>query len=144
MNDELLRRSEAYLDGLFGPGAGGRHTRFLEHLDDEALREALHRCHVMEADVSVLSVEENYLLGLCVLAALRSYGPAAMFAKTLAHLGVPRAKILAAVSRLSMWVGPIQAAEAAAEIQRAIREFERHGLDSLKAWFPSAPEDKHG
>jgi hypothetical protein len=136
MDDELRRKSEAHLDAIFGEGQGRKHTDFLEHLASPALRETLHRYHAMEADTSVLSVEENYLLGMCVLCAVRSYGPAAMFAKTLLHMGVPRAKLDEAMARLSMWVGGVPAAEAAGHIQRAIREYEKDGKASLSAWFP--------
>jgi GNAT superfamily N-acetyltransferase len=135
---ELHARSEAYLDELFGPGAGARHHAFVDRLDHPALRDTLHRYHVLEADTTHLSVAENYLLGMVVLCAQRSYAPAAMFAKTLRHLGVPRAKLLEAIARLAMWVGGIAAAEAAAHIQKAIGDYERHGLASLDAWFPAA------
>jgi hypothetical protein len=135
-DDQLIQRSEAYLDGLFGPGAGRRHTQFLEHLESAALRETMHRYHLIEADTTHLSVEENYLLGMCVLCATKSYSTAGMFAKTLLHLGVRKEKILAAITRLSMWIGGIPAAEAAAHMQRAIHDYEQHGLASLEAWFP--------
>ena len=134
---ELIERSEAYLDTLFGAGAGRKHTQFLEHIENEALRETLHRYHVLEADTTYLSVEENYLLGMCVLCAARSYATAGMFARTLLHLGVKKEKLLEAVARLSMWIGGVPAAEAAAHIQRAIRDYEQRGKDSLEAWFPS-------
>jgi alkylhydroperoxidase/carboxymuconolactone decarboxylase family protein YurZ len=98
----------------------------------------LHSYHVLEADTRHLSVEDNYLLGMVVLCALRNYGPAGMFAKTLVHLGVPRDRLLEATARLAMWVGAIAAAEAAAHIQKAIREYEQHGLAALAAWFPAA------
>jgi hypothetical protein len=125
-----------YVDGIFGSGTGERHVTFLDRLENEALREAVHRCHAMEADTTHLSLEENYLLGMSVLAALRSYGTAAMFAKVLLHLGSSRAKISAAVGRLSMWVGPLPSAEAALIVQRAMDEYEREGIGSLGAWFP--------
>jgi hypothetical protein len=136
--DPLRRRSERYLDDLFGAGSGARHSAFLDRLDHPALRDMLHGYHVLESDTRHLSVTENYLLGMTVLCAQRSWGPAAMFAKTLLHLGVPRAKLLEAIARLAMWVGGITAAEAAAHIQKAIGEYERHGLASLDAWFPAA------
>jgi hypothetical protein len=135
-DSDRTQRSERYLDELFGPGAGARHTRFIDRLDHPALRETLHAYHVLESDTRQLSIAENYLLGMVVLCALRNYGPAAMFAKTLVHLGVPRAKLLEAVARLAMWVGGIAAAEAAAHVQKAIGEYERDGLASLAAWFP--------
>ena len=114
-----------------------------DDLPDEAapLREAMHRCHVLEADTSWLSVEENYLLGMVVLCATRSYGPAAMFAKTLRHRGTPREKIVEATARLTMWIGPIAAAEASALIQRALRDYDERGMGSLEAWFPPRPAD---
>jgi len=138
-DDELTRRSQRYLDGVFGPGAGARHTAFVDRLDHPALRETLHRYHVLESDTRWLSVADNYLLGMTVLCAQRSWGPAAMFAKTLLHLGEPRDKLLEAVARLAMWVGGITAAEAAAHIQKAIADYEQRGLASLEAWFPAEP-----
>ncbi|MFT4974190.1 MAG: hypothetical protein ACI8S6_000072 [Myxococcota bacterium] len=140
LDPEVVAQSEAALDGLFGPGAGAAHSRFLEHLDSNTLQETLHRYHAMECDETHLSVEENYLIGMCVMCASRAFGPAAMFAKTLMHIGTPREKILEAVTRLSMWVGGVQAAEAAAHVQRAIRQYERTGLASMEAWFPPAEE----
>jgi alkylhydroperoxidase/carboxymuconolactone decarboxylase family protein YurZ len=137
-HDELKQRSERYLDELFGDGAGARHSAFIDRLEHPALRDMLHRYHVLEADTRHLSVEDNYLLGMVVLCALRSYGPVAMFAKTLVHLGVARERLLEATARLAMWVGGIAAAEAAAHVQKAIREYEQHGLASLGAWFPPA------
>jgi hypothetical protein len=125
-----------YVDGLFGPGAGERHVAFLDRIQNDALREAVHRCHAVEADTEHVSVEENYLLGMCVLAATRSYAAAAMFAKVLMHLGTPSAKILEAIGRLGMWVGPLPAAEAALVVQKAIAEYEREGFASLSVWFP--------
>jgi hypothetical protein len=138
--DELHERSERYLDGLFGEGAGRRHAAFVDRLASPALRETLHRYHVLEADTRHLSVEENYLLGMVVLCAQRAYAPAGMFAKTLLHLGVPRDKLVEAIARLSMWVGGIVAAEAAAHMQKAMREYETRGFASLEAWFPPEGE----
>jgi len=126
----------AYLDGIFGPGAGQKHLRFLNRLDHAALRDVLHGYHALESDEADLSIAENYLLGVAVLCATKSYGTAGMFAKTLLHLGVPRAKILAAVTRLSMWVGGLHAVEAALHVQKAIAEYEAKGQASLEAWFP--------
>ena len=134
--DERHTRSERYLDGLFGAGAGRKHAAFVDRLASPVLRETLHAYHVLEADTRWLSVEENYLLGLVVLCAQRAYAPAAMFAKTLLHLGVAKEKILEAVTRLTMWVGGLAAAEAAAHVQKALREYEKDGLASLAAWFP--------
>jgi alkylhydroperoxidase/carboxymuconolactone decarboxylase family protein YurZ len=136
--DERRQQSEHYLDQLFGAGAGARHSAFLDRLEHPALREALHGYHVLEADTRHLSVAENYLIGMAVLCAQRAYGPAAMFAKTLRHLGVPREKLLEVTARLGMWVGGIAAAEAAAHIQKAIGEYEQRGVASLEAWFPPA------
>jgi enoyl-[acyl-carrier protein] reductase I len=121
---DTQERGEAFLDQIFGEGMGARHTRFLDHVEDTALRDVLHGCHVLESDDTHLSTAENYLLGMTVCCALRSYAPAGMFAKTLRQLGVPREKILAAVTRLSLWVGPVPAAEAAAHMQRALREWD--------------------
>jgi len=143
-DDETARRqarSERYLDSLFGPGAGRRHSAFVARLEHPALREALHGYHVLESDTTHLSVEENYLLGMVVLCGQRAWVPAAMFAKTLCHLGVPREKILEAVARLSMWIGGVPAAEAAAHVQKAIGEYEAHGLASLAAWFPPVEDE---
>jgi hypothetical protein len=137
--NERTQRSERYLDELFGPGAGARHTAFLDRLAHPALRETLHGYHVLEADTRHLSITENYLLGMVVLCAQRSYGPAAMFAKTLIHLRVPREKVIEATARLAMWIGGIAAAEAAAHIQKAIGDYEQRGLAALEAWFPPAP-----
>ena len=136
MPDDLRAASEAYLDALFGPGAGLRHSRFLEQVEHPGLRESLHRCHQTEADTRMLSVEENYLIGMCVLYALHSFGPAGMFARTLLHLGVDREKLLEAVARLAMWTGPVPAAVAAGHLQRAADDYARHGIASLDAWFP--------
>src|ERR1700749_2910527 len=96
-------RSERYLDELFGAGAGARHSPFIDRLDHPVLRDTLHAYHVLESDTRHLSVAENYLLGMTVLCAQRNYGPAAMFAKTLLHIGVPRDKLLEAIARLAMW-----------------------------------------
>jgi hypothetical protein len=127
-----------YVDGVFGPGTGERHVAFLEQIQNIALRDVVHRCHAMEADTAFVSLEENYLLGMCVLAALRSYGTAAMFAKVLLHLGTRREKILEAIGRLSMWVGALPSAEATLVVQKAIQQYEEEGFASLDAWFPPA------
>ena len=136
MDDEERKRSEVYLDQIFGAGAGARHTAFLATLPSPALRDGLHRYHVLESDAEHLSVADNYLIGVCVLCATKSYGPAGMFAKTLLHLGVPKQRIFAAVSRLEMWIGGVPAAEALGHVARAVREYEAEGLASMKAWFP--------
>ena len=142
--DDLTARSVDYLDELFGAGAGARHSVFIDRLEHPALRETLHAYHVLESDTQYLSVAENYLLGMVVLCAQRNYGPAAMFAKTLLHLDVPRGQLLEATARLTMWVGGIAAAEAAAHIQKAIGEYEQRGMASLDAWFPPAPSPPGG
>lgn len=139
MDDET--RSLAYLDRLFGPGRGARHAAFLEHLGHGGLIDTLHRYHALEDDETWLSVEENYLLGMVVLCAQGRYGPAAMFAKTLRHLGTPEERVLEAVRRLEMWVGGIHAAEALGLMRRASRQYTKHGLASLDDWFP---EVDHG
>ena len=136
MDDETHRASLATLDALFGPGMGARHDRFIGRLKRPELREALHRYHVIEGDESDLSLRENYLLGMTVLCAQGRYVPAGMFARTLCHIGVPEATILAAVARLEMWIGGVPAAEAAAHMQAAVSDYRRNGLDSMKAWFP--------
>lgn len=140
-NAEPLATTLRYVEGIFGPGSGARHAAFLDQIQNDALRDAVHRCHAVEADTARVSLEENYLLGMCVLAALRSYGTAAMFAKVLMHLGTPREKILEAVGRLSMWVGPLPATEAAFVVQRAVREYEAQGRASLDIWFPETSEE---
>lgn len=143
-DDESVRRaSEAFVDGVFGEGKGKRHSDYLAYLENDALREMIHRYHALESDTSALSLEENYLVGMCVLCATKSYGPAAMFAKTLRHLGTSKEKILEATARLAMWIGGIPAAEAAAHIQKALREYEEKGAASLDAWFP-VKGAKHG
>ena len=133
---KLVAGTVAYLDGLFGEGSGAKHTRFLEHIKNDHLRSTLHRFHAQEAETSLLSHEENYLIGLCVLCASRTWATAGMFAKTLRHLGCAEAKILEAVARLSMWIGAIPAAEASAHVQRALDDYAKRGVESLEAWFP--------
>jgi hypothetical protein len=136
MPDDVLEASERYIDRLFGPGAGKAHTAFLDTLKNPVLVESLHRAHAMQADESVLSVTEHYLIGLCVLCATKNHGPAAMFAKTLRHLGVTRAKIAEAVARLSVWIGPVPAAEAMGHVGKALDDYDQSGVASMKAWFP--------
>jgi hypothetical protein len=136
MNDDPKKQTEAYVDGIFGDGAGRRHLRFLERIADPGLREQVLRYHALEADTAHLSLAENYLLGFAVLAALGHHETACMFAKTLLHLGTPKEKLLAAAARLSMWVGGLPAVEASLRLQRAIAEYERDGLGALAAWFP--------
>src|SRR6266542_1211010 len=101
---DFVRATEEHVDAMFGEGAGEKHGRFLDLVLNDSLREMIHRYHAIEADTERLSLEENYLIGMCVLCALRSYGTAAMFAKTLLHLQVPKEKILEAVARLGMWI----------------------------------------
>jgi hypothetical protein len=134
---EVTRR---YLDELFGAGMGERHLRFLERLENAPLREMMLRCHGVEADQRLVSREENYLLGMVTLCTLRSYDTAAMFAKTLRHLGTPRTHVLEALARTAMWIGPIPAAEATLRIQRALDEYDARGAASLEAWFPTTRE----
>lgn len=129
-----------YVDTLFGEGAGKKHLRFLERIQNPALREQVLRYHAVEANTAQLSLEENYLLGMAVLAALGRYDTAGMFAKTLLHLGARKEKLLEAVARLSMWIGGLPAVEAGFRIQRAIAEYERDGVASLAVWFPEDGE----
>ena len=133
-------QTEAYVDAIFGPGNGKKHLRFLERIEHAGLREQILRYHALEADTSQLSLEENYLIGLAVLAALGRHDTAAMFAKTLLHLGTPKAKLLDTVARLTMWIGGLPAVEAAFRVQRAIAEYERDGLGSLAVWLPEGDE----
>ncbi len=125
-----------YVDGIFGPGMGRRHVAFLRRLECESLRQTILSYHPLEADTRWLSLQENYLLGMCVLCAGGHLDTAAMFAKTLMHLDVPKGKILESISRMSMWIGGLPAAEAAFKIQRAVAEYERQGLRSMAVWFP--------
>jgi alkylhydroperoxidase/carboxymuconolactone decarboxylase family protein YurZ len=134
--NDPIEQTVAYVDGIFGEGAGEKHLRFLERIEPPALREQILRYHALEADTRHLSLEENYLVGLAVLAALGRHDTAAMFAKTLLHLGAPKQKLLATVARLSMWIGGLPAVEAAFRVQRAIAEYERDGLGSLAVWLP--------
>jgi hypothetical protein len=131
-----IRDTEAYVESIFGAGTGEAHVRFLDRIQNEALREMIHRYHTLEADTSQLSLQENYLIGMCVLCSQRDYTTAALFAKTLLHLGVPREKLLEATARLSMWIGGLPAVDASFAIQKAIREYEKEGLGSLGVWFP--------
>jgi len=132
----------AYLDELFGVGAGEKHITFLNRIENDALRDMLHGYHALESDTRQLSVAENYLIGLAVLCATKSYGTAGMFAKTLLHLGVSRQKILTTLARLAMWVGGLHAVEASMHIQKAIAEYEAKGVASLEAWFPATPAER--
>lgn len=134
--DELVRITVEYVDGIFGPGMGRRHLRFLERLENSALRQLILSYHAIEGDSRWLSLEENYLLGMCTLCATRDFATAAMFAKTLMHLGVDKRKILEAAGRLSMWIGGLPAAEASFVVQKAIHEYEAGGISSMAVWFP--------
>jgi hypothetical protein len=131
--------TEAYVESIFGPGTGEPHVRFLERIENPALREMIHRYHTLESDTAELSLQENYLLGMCVLLSQRDYHAASLFATTLLHLGVRKQKLLEACARLAMWVGGLPAVDASFTIQKAIREFERDGLGSLAVWFPPKP-----
>ena len=128
--------TEAYVESIFGAGTGEAHVRFLERIQNPALREMIHRYHSLEADNSELSLHENYLIGMSVLLAQRDFTTAAFFAKTLLHLGMRKEKLLEACARLAMWIGGLPATEASFAIQRAIREYEKEGLASLGPWFP--------
>ena len=132
-----IAETEAYVESIFGPGTGEAHARFLERIQNPALREMIHRYHTLEADTSELSLQENYLLGMGVLLAQRDYQAAGLFAKTLLHLGVRKQKLLEACARLAMWVGGLPAVDATFAIQKAIREYEQEGLGSLSVWFPA-------
>jgi hypothetical protein len=136
-DDDPELQTERYVDAIFGPGSGRRHLRFLERIAHPGLREMVLRYHGLEADTRHVSLEENYLLGLAVLAALGRFDTAAMFAKTLLHLGTPKEKLLEVGARLSMWMGGLPAVEASFRIQRAIAEYERDGLASLAVWLPA-------
>jgi hypothetical protein len=133
---EHVRETEAYVESIFGAGTGEAHVRFLDRIQNESLREMIHRYHTLEADTSQLSLEENYLIGMCVLCGQRDYQAAGMFAKTLLHLGARKEKLLEATARLAMWIGGLPAVDASFAIQKAIREYEKEGLGSLSVWFP--------
>lgn len=138
--DDPTALTERYVDGIFGEGAGRRHVAFLDRIEHDGLREMIHRYHALESDTSRLSLEENYLIGLCVLSALGRHETAAMFAKTLLHLGTPKEKLFEAVARLSMWVGGLPAVDTMFRVQRAVSDYEREGLGSLAAWLPETRE----
>ena len=133
---DIIEATEKYVDSIFGEGTGKKHLRFLERLPNDGLRDMILRYHPLEANTQYLSLEENYLIGMSVLCAGKSYATAAMFAKTLLHLKVPKEKLLEAVARLSMWIGGLPAVEATFVIQKAIREYEEQGFASLSLWFP--------
>jgi hypothetical protein len=134
-----VAETEAYVESIFGPGSGEAHVRFLDKIDNPALGEMIHRYHALEADTAELSLQENYLLGMCVLLSQRDFQAASLFAKTLLHLGVRKQKLLEACARLAMWIGGLPAVDASFAIQKAIREYERDGLGSLDVWFPGPP-----
>ena len=134
---EHIADTERYVESIFGPGTGSAHVRFLDRIQNEALREMIHRYHMLEADTVQLSLQENYLIGMCVLCSQRDYVAAGLFAKTLLHLGVPKEKLLEAAARLAMWIGGLPAVDASFAIQKAIREYEQEGLASLGVWFPA-------
>jgi hypothetical protein len=125
-----------YVDALFGPGMGERHVRFLESITNPALRDLIHRFHAIEADTRFITVEENYLLAVCVLCSLGKLATAAMFAKLLRQLGTPSERILEAVGRVAMWAGGLPAVEASFAIQKALSEFDRDPAHALAVWFP--------
>jgi hypothetical protein len=130
------KSTELYVDRIFGQGMGKRHLRFLEKIANAALREQILRYHAIEADSRFVTIEENYLIGVCVLCAQGHHATAAMFTKVLRHLGTSADRILEAVGRTSMWVGGLPAVEASFAIQSALREYERDPLGSLAPWFP--------
>lgn len=131
-----IRSTEQYVDRIFGSGMGKRHVRFLEKISNAALREQILRFHAIEGDTQLVTIEENYLIGVCVLCACGHYGTAAMFTKVLRHLGTSSERILEAVGRISMWAGGLPAVEASFAIQNALREYERDPAGSLAQWFP--------
>jgi hypothetical protein len=47
-----LADTESYVDSIFGPGTGAAHVRFLDRIQNPALREMIHRYHTVEADSS--------------------------------------------------------------------------------------------
>jgi hypothetical protein len=131
-----------YVDRLFGAGMGQRHLKFLERLPNDQLREMILRYHAVEADTRWLSIEENYLLGMCTLCATGNFDTASMFAKILIHIGTPKQKLTEACARLAMWIGGLPAAEASLRIQKAIIEYERSGVESLGVWFPPLEQER--
>lgn len=137
---DTTSETESYVESIFGAGTGEAHVRFLERIQNDALREMIHRYHALEADTTWLSLQENYLIGMCVLLGQRDHVTAALFAKTLLHLGTPKQKLLEATARLSMWIGGLPAVDASFVVQKAIREYEREGLGSLAVWFPEEPK----
>ncbi len=137
MNDlNAIESTERYVDRIFGQGMGKRHLRFLQRIKNTALREQILRFHAIEADSRLVTIEENYLIGVCVLCALGHYATAAMFTKVLRHLGTSAERILEAVGRISMWAGGLPAVEASFAIQNALREYDRDPVGSLAQWFP--------
>jgi len=82
--------------------------------------------------------------GMTVIGVGRDKRPAAMFARTLLHLGVEAGKLLEVCARLAIWVGPIQAAEAAGHLQKAIRDYQEDGLGSLERWLPGIADRTTG
>jgi len=135
---DYIEATERYVDDIFGPGTGVKHLDFLAKVANRSLREQVQRYHMLESDTSELSREENYLVGMCVLCATKNFGTVALFAKTLLHLGVRKQKLLEATARLSMWIGGLPAVEASFVVQKAVREYERDGFESLRVWFPEA------
>jgi hypothetical protein len=140
MDQQVVLRTIEYVDRIFGPGMGARHVRFLDRLENPALRDMIHRYHTVESDTRWLSLEDNYLIGMCVLCAVDQLETASMFAKTLLHLGVPKQRLLEAAGRLSMWVGGLPAVRSSFAIQKATRDYEQNGLASLSVWFPGVEE----
>jgi hypothetical protein len=141
---DYIEATERYVDDIFGPGTGAKHLGFLDGIANAALREQVLRYHVLESDTSELSREENYLVGMCVLCATKNFTTVGMFAKTLLHLGVRKQKLLEATARLGMWIGGLPAVEATFVVQKAIREYERDGFESLRVWFPDGAGSASG
>ncbi len=140
-NPDPIESTEHYVDALFGPGMGKRHLRFLERIRDPALRELILRFHTVEADTRHISIEENYLLGVCVLVAQGHLRTAAMFAKVLRRIGTSSERILAAVGRVAMWAGGLPVTEASLVIQKALAEYDEDPVGALASWFPESPAE---
>ncbi len=134
-----IEGTRRYVDELLGSGMGSRHVRFLERIENPGLREHVHRFHAVEADTRLLSVEENYLIGVCVLCSRGQLATAAMFAKLLRRLGTPPERILEAVARLAIWSGGLSAVDASFAIQKALREYDKDPEAALLPWFPEDP-----
>lgn len=133
--------TERYVDELLGPGMGKRHLIFLGRIRDPSLRELVLRFHAVEADTAHVTVEENYLIGVCVLVAQGQLRTAAMFAKLLRRIGTSSERILAAVARVAMWAGGLPVTEASLVIQKALSEYDEDPERALAPWFPEPPAE---